>query len=185
MTKTVRAFIAVPLPPAVKDELARAGALLAQTLPARLVRWVPPEKMHLTLRFLGDTAVSQIPALSAALDHVAGHTTPFDLQLTAVGCFPNVKRPRVIWLGLKGEGVHPVQAAVETAVVQLGWPPENRPFQAHLTLGRVKDGPSLPQVRWNVPVKPLTFRVTDIHLIESQLTPKGPLYTVQHTASLK
>jgi 2'-5' RNA ligase len=99
--KMIRAFIAIPLPPAVTTLLEKTGQSLAGQLPANRVRWVKPEAMHLTLRFLGDTAENQLPALKRGLDGVCGRYGPFELQLGELGCFPNGRRPRVIWAGIR------------------------------------------------------------------------------------
>lgn len=185
MTQLIRVFIAIELPPDVKREMERVRALLAQSLPEQAVRWVQPDKMHLTLCFLGDTAVSQLPLISQRLDECAAQYAPFTLLLDGLGCFPNRQRPRVIWVGLKGEQVERLQVAVETAVAQPGTPKDNKPFRAHLTCGRVKEGYKLANTHWQVVVKPVAMTVSAIHLIESQLRPSGPIYTVRHTSRLR
>ncbi len=188
---TIRAFIAIALPPAVQEELGLVNDVLAGQVPPRSVRWVQPHLMHLTLRFLGDTAVSDLPALTTKLDQITAQHTPFTLKLADLGCFPNRKRPRVIWAGLTGDlpAAQALQAAIEQAVQELGWKAENKPFRAHLTLGRVKDGrPSdgrlLRGVEWGAEVKKLAVPVTAVHLIESQLRSSGPIYTIRHTSQL-
>ena len=99
---TIRAFIAIDLPPAVKTALEDVAATLAGRVPQGAARWVRPEQMHLTLRFLGDTPADRLPALYAALDALAAGRVPFTLHLTEVGCFPNTRRPRVVWVGRGG-----------------------------------------------------------------------------------
>ncbi|NJN54025.1 MAG: RNA 2',3'-cyclic phosphodiesterase [Anaerolineae bacterium] len=190
--QTIRTFIAIELAPEIKEELGRVSKLLAGQLPAPQVRWVHPENMHLTLRFLGETAVTQLPQLVAELDKVGQHHTPFSLQLARLGCFPNRKRPRVIWVGIAGEdtALMAVKQVLDQRLMSLGWAAEDKPFNAHLTIGRVPDGrPVLDRLpatlNWETAVKPLSFTIAALHLIESQLTPKGPLYTVRHTAVLR
>lgn len=100
---TIRAFIAVHLPDAVKDVLSKTSRTLADQIPTGAVRWVRPEQMHLTLFSLGDTAVTRLPAVQQAMDGTAGHFSPFNLYTNDVGCFPNARQPRVIWVGLAGE----------------------------------------------------------------------------------
>lgn len=187
--KTIRAFIAIPLPAAVTATLAKSGQSLARQLPPNSVRWVKPEAMHLTLRFLGDTAENQLPALKQGLDEICGRYAPFELQLGELGCFPNPRRPRVIWGGLKelsAEGglCRRLAAEIEGMVVGLGWQAEGKAFRPHLTIGRVREGQRLPEVAWGQALEPLTFAVTAVHLIESQLRPSGPLYTTLHSSSL-
>ncbi|MEZ4644774.1 MAG: RNA 2',3'-cyclic phosphodiesterase [Chloroflexota bacterium] len=185
--KTIRTFIAVHLPDTVKTELGLVNDVLAGQVPAHSVRWVQPNLMHLTLRFLGETAVADLPVLTANLDKLAAQYAPLTLQLDNLGCFPNRSRPRVIWVGLTGEtnALLQLQGDVETAVAALGWPREDKPFRAHLTLGRVKDGRLLKDVAWGTAVKKLAVPVTAVHLIESQLRPSGPIYTIRHTSQLR
>src|SRR5690606_3649272 len=100
--KMVRAFVAIELPAGVQAYLAEIGRGYEQQLPAGAVRWVQPERMHLTLRFLGETPASKLTAIGAALDAVGQAHRPFELQVGRLGCFPNQRRPRVIWAGLAG-----------------------------------------------------------------------------------
>ena len=188
---TIRAFIAIDLPPAVKAALADVAATLAGRVPrgavgTAAVRWVRPEQMHLTLRFLGDTPTDKLPHLAAALDALAAGHAPFTMHLTNVGCFPNARRPRVVWVGLGGEEAKllALVTALEAALRPLGWPPEDKPFRAHLTLGRVKDERAAQGIDWAAAVPPLTVPVVAMHLIESQLRPDGSVYTVRHTSTL-
>jgi len=185
--KTIRAFIAVDLPTAARDALGEAGAALAERTPRGAVRWVRPEQMHLTLRFLGDTPLDRLPAVQSALDTLPAAHAPFTLHLTEVGCFPNPRRPRVVWVGLDGDeaALLALKAALDAALLPLGWPPEDKPFRAHLTLGRVREGAGARDVDWSTPVWPAAVPVTALHLIESRLRPDGPVYTVRHTAQLK
>lgn len=187
--KKIRAFIAVHLPEAVTAALHQINQKLASQMPPRTVRWVTPERMHLTLRFLGDTVVSRLPALYEELDRTAARHAPLTLQLQELGCFPNRRRPRVIWVGLQGRGdawrrLQNLKQEIDESLVPLGWELEDRPFRAHLTLGRVKDGRRLRDVRWGAEVEKLDVPVTAVHLIESQLRPDGPIYTVRHSSEL-
>lgn len=154
-------------------------------VPERAVKWVEPERIHLTLRFLGNTPVEQIDFISAALDEVASAHTPFSLSLDRLGCFPNERRPRVIWVGLKGEvdELDALKHGLDEVLAPLGWDPEHRRFHAHLTLGRAKHQGAI-DLPWNTAVVPASWQVEALHLIESQLRPSGPLYTIRHTSRL-
>ena len=182
----IRIFIAVGLPEDVKTHLAAVTQVLAGQMPPRAVRWVTPERMHLTLRFLGDTAVDQLPALTSALAAAVSPQPPFTLYLDHVGCFPNRKRPRVIWAGLSDteKALPGFKQAVDACLAPLDWEPDERPFQPHLTLGRVKEGRWLADINWGAPLERLAVPVAAVHLIESRLTPDGPIYTVRHTSPL-
>lgn len=184
--KMIRAFVAIDLPDEVKAALDEVGTALGEGLPRRAVRWVKPGLLHLTVRFLGDTAVSQLPAVAAALDDAAAAHPPLGLTLSELGCFPNRKRPRVIWAGVRGDvaTAKALKAAVDEALLPLGWDVEDRPFRTHITLGRVKDNRAARDLNWETPLPELAFPVTAVHLIESQLTPDGPIYTICHTSPL-
>ncbi len=187
MVEKIRVFIAIELPDAVKTTLAQTGKKLAQQLPAGSVRWVKPERIHLTLRFLGDTAVTQLPAITTQLDELAAQHTPFNLHLDKLGCFPNRKRPRVIWAGMAGNtnALLALKQDLDKRLASLGWEEEGRPFQAHLTLGRVKNSRAVSQVKWGVELEKVVLGVTAVHLIESQLQRSGPIYTIRHTSHLQ
>lgn len=197
----IRAFIAVDLPVEVKRALGQLTEVLSRQIPQGSVRWVKPEQMHLTLVFLGDTAQSKLPAIQTALDHVTARHPALTLQLGRVGCFPNCNRPRVIWVGLEeGEwetrklesrrleigdlALARLKADLDEALRPLGWEPERRPFRAHLTLGRVKDSNKVRDVSWAADMPALAFAVTAVHLIQSDLRPIGPLYTVRYSSHL-
>lgn len=187
---TVRVFIAIDLPVTVKTELGRISQALDEPLPRGVVRWVRPEQMHLTLRFLGDTPVERLPAIQTAMDEAAGQHAPFDLMLAHLGCFPNPKRPRVIWVGLVAAGgqnsreLLALKAALDAGLMPLGWPPEDKPFRAHLTLGRVKDENAARGIDWSAAVTPLSMPITALYLVESDLRPAGPIYTRRHRSAL-
>lgn len=184
---TIRAFIAVELPEAVRQFLYETALSLADRVPAGAVRWVKPGAMHLTLHFLGDTPVDKLPALSAGLDSVVRSRPSFGLQLGELGCFPNPRRPRVIWAGVVGTGpaLADLKRAVDEMLAPLGWAPENdKPFQAHLTLGRVKHSNQLIQLPWGERLAPRPVPVNAVYLIQSQLNPDGPVYTIRHKAPL-
>ena len=135
----IRAFIAIELPEDARRALGNTARRLAEQLPQGSVRWVRPELIHLTLRFLGDTAVAKLPTIAAALDALGAQHAPFTLALSEAGCFPNRKRPRVIWAGLDGQ-LAPLQALkrdLDRALAASGWELEDRPFQPHLTLNIV------------------------------------------------
>lgn len=183
---TIRAFIAIELPPALKSALGSMTKELEGRVPRGAVRWVQPEQMHLTLRFLGDTNTAQLPAIQATMDAAGAANVPFEMRMQGIGCFPNMKRPRVIWVGLAGqeELLLALVTDLERRLASLGWEPEGKPFRAHLTLGRVKDERTTQGVDWTAEVPPLAVPVTAIHLIESQLLPDGPVYTIRHLSKL-
>ena len=114
------------------------------------MRWVRPAGIHLTLRFLGDAPAEQVAAVRAGLDQVAVQCAPFELHLKSLGCFPNLRRPRVIWVGLEDpeERLRELQRAVEEQVRSLGWELEERTFRPYLTLGRVRQRQRSSEATW-------------------------------------
>ena len=186
MSQQIRLFLAVHLPEQVKEALLTAVTEIGQAVPDKTVRWVKPTQMHLTLRFLGDTAVAQLPELQAQLTQLAAQYRPFKLRLNGVGAFPNRNRPRVVWAGLDGDlaVLQAMQMALEDVVVALGWSREKRPFSPHITLGRVKDAKQAQHLNWAVQLPVLTLEIGEIYLVQSELRPLGPLYTVRYRAKL-
>jgi 2'-5' RNA ligase len=182
----IRSFIAIERPAEIRAYFHQIGRFMSSNIPQGAVRWVAPDNIHLTLRFLGDTPEDKLPFVSAALDTIAVRYTPVSLHLDQVGCFPNRKRPRVIWVGLAGDlqFLNALQTEVEKAVQSLGWPAEGRPFRAHLTIGRVKDSSQAARLLWNQSLEKKEVPVSAVHLIESRLTPTGPIYTTRHSSSL-
>ena len=150
------------------------------------MKWVDPENIHVTLKFLGTTPVSAVQDIVQRMTKVAAETSCFALNIGAVGCFPNWQRPQVIWVGLEGEieKLASLQRNLEAAVEDLGFRRENRAFVPHLTLGRVRDGTSFQDKqafgKW---ASAAEFKdggeleVDGLSLMESKLTPLGPIYT--------
>lgn len=184
--ETLRLFIAIPLPEMLLRQLAQVQRTLEKQMPAGVVRWVKPEGIHLTLKFLGDTPEGEVPAIREALTAVARRAVSCTFAVGDLGCFPNLRRPRVIWVGVQEPGgqLRALQEAVERAMVPLGYPPEGRPFSPHLTLGRVRDGiPSRDVTRIGEVVVATALgtlgevRVDLFALIRSVLKPTGAEYT--------
>ncbi|RLC61945.1 MAG: RNA 2',3'-cyclic phosphodiesterase [Chloroflexota bacterium] len=138
--ETIRAFIAIPLPHPLLEELAALQRQLEKQIPPRSVRWVRAEGIHLTLKFLGDTPVEKLPEIKQALAAVARHAPACSFTVAGLGCFPNPRRPRVVWVGVQEPTgrLAALQDAIEEVMAPFGYPPEGRGFTPHLTLGRVR-----------------------------------------------
>jgi 2'-5' RNA ligase len=137
-SKPLRLFFAVPVTDAVKSEAARRAAELSSS--GADVSWTNPDSMHLTLRFLGATPPQRVPALERALDAAVRGRAPFSLEFDHLGFFGNPRAPKVLWAGV-GAGLEPLKSLAEALWAALeaeGLPREERPFAAHLTLGRVR-----------------------------------------------
>ena len=139
MGRRVRSFIAIPVSDAGIQALNSAVKSL-ETAIGRHVRWVRPEGIHLTLKFMGDIQSEAAEQVLEALPSVAAEFMPFELAIKGLGAFPNLRRPRVLWAGVNGnlEVLSSLQQAVEDSVERLGLPKEQRHFSPHLTLGRVR-----------------------------------------------
>jgi len=189
MTGTIRAFIAIPIPDAVAGFLQRIQAQLQS--PQVKVRWVPVGNIHLTLKFLGDIAASQITAIGAQMDAVAASKPFFRLEARGVGAFPGLRKARVLWVGLTGDvdRLLSLQADLETGLESIGYAKDSRGFQAHLTIGRVGRpgavqtiGEALASLQ-DTASEP--FQVDRLALYQSVLKPAGAQYSLLHTSYLK
>jgi len=190
---TQRTFIAVELDDELRHKLDELQARLRERLPARSVRWVRSDGIHLTLKFLGDTTPEQVELVKAALAEAAVEARPFTFTVGGLGCFPNTRAPRVVWVGLQevtGE-LRRLRDAVETHVAPLGFPTERRAFSPHLTLGRVQRYASKSEVREIGDVVAATqlgtideMSVTAVSYIKSDLKPSGAVYTTLFEAEL-
>jgi len=183
----VRLFVAINLPRDLRDAiLAAAAPLRARPLP---VRWVDPDGLHLTLKFLGEVADERLPEIVTALERACVGARPFPLEVGGFGAFPNPSRPRVVWVGCEtAPPLELLQHGVERAFADIGFPVEGRPFRPHLTLGRAK-ADARGEVRGlEDRLEALafadTFTVTSVDLMESTLTPRGARYTVRHAVAL-
>jgi RNA 2',3'-cyclic 3'-phosphodiesterase len=142
-----RIFIAAPLPGSAVDSVTQiVEEVRAAGVPGggRDVRWVRLDGLHLTLRFLGPTLEPRVELARTAMKAAALNVSPFDLEVGGAGTFPPLGRPRALWLGVREGMDHlgKLAAAVDEALVEAGWPPEGRPFRAHLTLARADGVPA-------------------------------------------
>ncbi len=179
-----RLFVALEPPEAVRRRLAAVAVDLRRTAGrhADEVRWVPPENVHLTLQFLGAVPEERVAELERAIRDVAAAGRPLSLELRGAGGFPNARRPRVVWAGVAGEvdALAGLVAELGRRLAPLGFAPEDRPFSAHLTRGRARDGrgaPGLAGALAHAAVADGTpWRAAEVTLFESHLSPKGPRY---------
>ncbi len=177
----MRLFIALPLPVHVEQELGKVIELCKEK--RCRVRWVRPENIHLTVRFLGDTEENLMEKISDVISRVAREFQPVMVSVDRIGGFPNLDRPRVIWAGLEDDDnveiLRKLTRQVELAVRKLRFEKEKKGFKPHLTLGRVKDPTSIAELTEYLSTyqfTPLTMTLDRLVLFKSTLTPNGPIY---------
>jgi 2'-5' RNA ligase len=189
----IRAFVAAPLSESLLRELARLERRLEERVPRRSVRWVQPGSIHLTLKFLGDTSTEKLPGITQALAAVARNAPVSTFTVGGIGCFPNTRRPRVVWVGVQEPTgrLAALQDAIEEVLAPFGYEPEGRGFTPHLTLGRVRrkvrhsDVTQVGEVVAGTEVGQLAEVVADrFELIRSVLRPTGAEYTTLETFAL-
>jgi RNA 2',3'-cyclic 3'-phosphodiesterase len=179
---SIRAFLAIDPPAEVRRRIGEIQSELKRAVQGK-IGWVRPEGIHLTLKFFGDIAVRDVAAISEAVREKTGPAAPLDFTVHRVGVFPDLRRPRVIWLGMEGdtERLAALQRALEGAFAEIGFPAEDRPFRAHLTLGRIKTTTGLTGLAKAVADGRETgagsFRAGGLILFRSELHPSGARYT--------
>lgn len=188
----LRAFIAVEIPAEIQQNVYKQTAVFRRGIES-LVRWVPAHNMHLTLKFLGDVSPNNVEFLVQMLRNEAALVPAFDIHLAGLGSFPNLRRPRVIYVGIQAPAaLDALQRGIEAAARRLGYESEERPFSAHLTLGRLRQNATAveqQQIRRALESTQVdvfgTARVDSLHLYKSDLNPGGSIYTRLHSAPLK
>ena len=185
--ETVRAFIAIPLPAPLLEKISAVQRQLEKRVSPHSVRWVHVEGIHLTLKFLGDTPTDKLPAIRQALAAVARLAPACTFAVGGLGCFPNPRRPHVVWVGVHEPSGRLValQDSIEEVMAPLGYAPEERGFTPHLTLGRVQqrassgDAARIGEVVASTQVERLAEVSADhFALIRSVLKPTGAEYIV-------
>ncbi len=176
----IRAFIAVRISDDQRDRVAEVLDRLSSH--DVRVKWVDPKNMHITLKFLGDMAEENLPAIFDAIEDALQESRRFEMKLAGLGQFPPRKPPRVIWAGIESgyDSLKDIAAKIEKAVEPFGFEPEKRKFSAHVTIGRVKNNKNirlvtddLEKIRFDSP----GAAVSEVVFFKSDLTPTGPIYT--------
>jgi 2'-5' RNA ligase len=184
----VRSFVAIELNEPARTALARLQRDLQATAPPRTIRWTALQSIHLTLQFLGDVPLEKLPMITVALGGVCNGIRPFAFDLGGLGVFPDRRRLRIVWVGVRetSGALATLQRRVGEVLTPLGFPPERRPFSPHLTIGRAARDASprdLAAVGEHIARSDTGFveRVTVDHvtLMRSDLRPGGSIYTAQ------
>jgi len=185
----LRTFIAVDLGKPIRDRLVALQEKLAQT--GAPVKWVEVENLHVTLLFLGEVEDRTTPAICQAVAHVCNDLASFPMTVERAGCFPNPRRPRILWVGI-GDGVQEIcqlHDALEPPLLELGcYRREERKYTPHITIGRVKTERPSDKLEPAL-VKCAGWRagettVREVLVMSSELTPQGPAYTILSRSQL-
>lgn len=183
----LRLFLAIDIPPQVRETIATIQNRF-KTLGLK-ASWVRPDNIHLTLKFLGDTPRERVVNIKKCISESIASINIFKAALDKTGVFPNFKKPQVLWVGLKDPHNHLkiLQENIDAKMVELGFPWEKKKFNPHLTLARIKHAKgktreSFAGLKQEVESGPSIneefFQVDSVKLIQSELTPKGSIYTV-------
>ena len=177
----IRSFLAIEVPKPILKKIEEVQGDLRSALAD--VRWVNPEKIHLTLKFFGNIEESRIDLIVKSIEEPIRNTLPFSIIVRGVGAFPSLKTPRVIWMGLVDgkEVLTSLQKQMEKELGKIGFQPEDRPFHPHLTLGRMKLGRGkedlMGRMEQHKEEEFGVFPVERVVLFKSDLRPIGPIYT--------
>ena len=188
MNQSIRCFIAIEIPEAIQNQLARIQGTLRQQI--QKASWVKPGNIHLTLKFLGDVDPAELESIGEALEGVASRHRSFSLRIGGVGAFPNFARPRVIWTGVKvgGERVSAIARDINVALSDCGFTLDTKKFNPHLTIARLKARidlrPYTNQYRQYDRIHGAEMSVNTISLIQSRLHPTGAIYSTLQSHSL-
>ncbi|MBN2467966.1 MAG: RNA 2',3'-cyclic phosphodiesterase [Deltaproteobacteria bacterium] len=178
---SLRAFVAIPL---AHEIIARIDTLQKdlKAIPAD-VKWVRPESIHLTLKFLGSIDEAAVEPISRAIQKAMRGLTPWSVALRTLGTFPSLRNPRVVWIGIKDESgqIMTLQQQIENELSSIGFPKETRPFSPHLTLGRVRSSRGKRELAANlIDQRELVvgeIGINRVILFKSDLRPSGAVYT--------
>lgn len=183
---TLRAFMALELSDELRARLHRLARELEAAMPPRGVRWTRPEGLHVTLKFLGEISAARVADILLIMQSAAQGIPPFDCIVSGLGCFPNARQPRIIWVGLHEQGgaLARLYRALEDGAARLGYAPEERPFSPHLTIGRVSRDAGSADLRRVGEVVSATdpgrlgrLEARCVSLMKSELRPGGSVYT--------
>lgn len=185
----IRTFIAIKLTSEIISNISRVQEELKRT--ALEVKWVKPENIHLTLKFLGYITLEELEKVKTSTREALKTVSPFEVSVSGLGAFPKIDYPRVIWIGIDkgGEELKRMATQLEGGLARIGFAKEKRPFSPHLTLGRVKSlkkrerlMDALSKVEANNLGK---MSAAWVSIMKSQLTPLGPIYTPLEEILLK
>ncbi len=187
MASKIRTFVCIPVPLSVKEAV---GSFIKELKSCGGdIKWVSPDNLHLTLKFLGDVEESIISEIASCTAEAAASFSPFTVEIGGAGAFPGMKRPRVLWIGItrSSDKLKNLAAAIDQSLAGIGFEKDKRPFSGHVTIGRVRSLKRIEHVA-ELMIKsgfePQLFNADAVHVMRSVLTPRGPIYSVLNTINL-
>jgi len=180
LERKLRTFIAVTIPDSVREKIAEFQEELKQH--GADVKWVRPESIHITLKFLGDVEEERIDEVARAVQRAVEGVKPFPVSVGGAGTFPNDRRPRVLWVGVEesAEKLADLAMRIDGELSVLGFERERRKYSGHLTIGRVRSpnriGPTV-EAMHSVEFEGGVFEAAEVLFVKSDLKPTGAVYT--------
>ena len=181
MTKAIRTFVAVLIAENLKKNISEVQQQAKKLAPD--VKWVAPENLHVTLKFLGDLREDEIPDVCTAVEDAVRPFSAFDLSMSKLGVFPSPARARVVWVGIEEgrEQLIELASGVDKRLTEMGFGKDDKPFKAHITIGRVKEGRhpgKLIEGMADIDADDLGVqRVDSVVVMQSELLREGPIYS--------
>jgi 2'-5' RNA ligase len=185
-----RIFVAVDISDEARNRVSVYAEALKREFPQLRVGWEKAEKLHLTLKFLGESSEAQSDQLSEIVSGAAARISGFRLQIAATGVFPSARNPRILWLGVTDEkkNLHSISEILETGCEPLGFPREKRSFRPHLTVARLREPHNSKEIarkHLENEFEPVEFEVSEIVVYESKLQSRGSIYSAVSRHGLK
>jgi len=184
---TVRCFIAIDIPPSVKRKIYELITVINERgyINKKDIKWVKPENLHITLAFLGNLPVEEISLLCDIITNVSKTNSPFEINLEGLGFFPNIRQPKVFWIGInRSASLFDLKRQIDVKLQQAGINYDKKPFSPHITIARFKNTIEIKKQIFDIAFKD-EFKVNELHLIKSDLFKEGPRYTELYSAPLK
>jgi RNA 2',3'-cyclic 3'-phosphodiesterase len=181
MAEQKRVFIAVDISDEARRKIAAYIENIKRMSPQSKIKWERADKLHLTLKFLGDVDAQQLHDLDIAVREVALLHSPFDISVEGTGVFPGVRDPRILWIGIKGDQIAAIAGELDAACEPRGFEREKRAFHPHLTIARIRDprhSSEVVEAHLQNDFAPLSFPVSQIAIYESQLLRTGSVYSL-------
>jgi RNA 2',3'-cyclic 3'-phosphodiesterase len=188
---SVRCFIAIDFNQATIAKICELQKWM-DTPPIHGLRWIRKENLHLTLKFIGETEMKMIPEIKSILDEIASGSPAVEINLSKLGVFPNWRNPRILWVGIENpDDLILLASRIDMGLIKKGFTSEDRPFNPHLTIARIKDDFSvldIGKLKNKCDHKFPSFaheRIIEIKLYKSDLLPDGAVYSLLHLSHLK